>query len=112
MHKLYSAKLLFESSSSPKVRPDKIFEERIILVRAKNNRKVKQIVKDHFPDETFENGDHGQTTTKLVAVLDIFELVENLDEAPLHLSEVYSRYLLFDQETSAKEAIDAYSLDK
>ena len=49
---------------------------------------------------------------KLLAVLDIFKLVENLDEGPLHLSEVYSRYLLFDQETSAKEAIDAYSLDK
>ena len=39
MHKLYSAKLLFESSSSPKVRPDKIFEERIILVRAKTIEK-------------------------------------------------------------------------
>ncbi|QGX64337.1 DUF4288 domain-containing protein [Bacillus sp. ms-22] len=112
MHRLYSAKLLFESSSSPEVRPEKIFEERIILVRAKNNRKVKEIVKNFFPDETFENGDHGQTTTKLAAILDIFELVDNLDEGPLHLSEVYSRYLLFEKEISSKEAIEAYSLDK
>ncbi|MFP3419494.1 MULTISPECIES: DUF4288 domain-containing protein [Bacillus] len=112
MRRIYSAKLLFESISSPSVRSDKIFEERIILVRAKNHRKVKEIVKHSFPEDTFDNADGGQTTTKLAAILDIFELVDNLEEEPLHLSEVYSRHLIFDKETSVEEAIEVYSLDQ
>ncbi|MFS0653965.1 DUF4288 domain-containing protein [Bacillus sp. 179-C3.3 HS] len=112
MHHIYSAKLLFESISSPNDSDDKIFEERIILVRAKNRRKVKHIVKDSFPDDTFENANHGQTTTKLVAILDIFELVDRIEDQSIHFIEVYSRYLLFDKDISAEEAIKAYSLDK
>ncbi|WP_224925591.1 DUF4288 domain-containing protein [Bacillus pumilus] len=112
MRQLYSAKLLFESISSPSNMPDKIFEERIILVRAKNHRKVNDIIKKSFPEETFENAAGGQTTIKLVAILDVFELVDHLDQESLHLIEVYSRHLIFDKETSAKEAIEAYSLDK
>ncbi|TFW45532.1 DUF4288 domain-containing protein [Bacillus sp. 005/A4HT-01/001] len=112
MHELYSAKLLFEFIPSPKVRPDKVFEERIVLVKAKDQNEVKKIIKKSFPDETSGNGDYGQTTTKLVSILDIFELVDNLEKEPLHLSEVYSRHLIFDEETSPDEAIEKYSLDK
>ncbi|MEN2446471.1 DUF4288 domain-containing protein [Bacillus sp. JR_15] len=112
MRQIYAAKLLFESISSPSSMPDKIFEERIILVRAKNHCKVKDIIQKNFPEETFDNAEGGQTTIKLAAILDVFELVDDLDQEPLHLSEVYSRHLIFDKETSAKEAIEAYSLDK
>ncbi|AOC57891.1 MULTISPECIES: DUF4288 domain-containing protein [Bacillus] len=112
MYDLFSAKLLFESIPSPKVRPDKIFEERIVLIKAKDQDEVKKIIEKSFPEETFGNGDYGQTTKKLVAILDIFELVDNLEEEPLHLSEVYCRYLSFDEEISPKEAIEKYSLDK
>lgn len=48
MRQIYSAKLLFESISSPSSMPDKIFEERIILVRAKNHCKVKDIIQKTF----------------------------------------------------------------
>lgn len=51
------------------------------------------------------------TTNKVVAILDTFELVDNLEET-VHLKEVYSRYLVFDKETSPEEAIKRYSLDK
>ncbi|MCY7618080.1 DUF4288 domain-containing protein [Bacillus pumilus] len=112
MRQIYSAKLLFESISSPSGMPDKVFEERIILVRAKNHRKVREIVKQSFPEETYLNAEGGQTTIKLAAILDVFELVDHLDEEPLHLSEVYSRHRIFDKETSAKEVIEAYSLNK
>ncbi|MED1108875.1 DUF4288 domain-containing protein [Bacillus pumilus] len=54
MRQIYSAKLLFESISSPSSMPDKIFEERIILVRAKNHRKVKDIIQKSFLEETFD----------------------------------------------------------
>ncbi|MEK3972905.1 DUF4288 domain-containing protein [Bacillus sp. FSL M7-0558] len=112
MRQIYSAKLLFESISSPSSMPDKIFEERIILVRAKNHCKVKDIIQKNFPEETFDNAEGGQTTIKLAAILDVFDLVDDLDQEPLHLSEVYSRHLIFDEETSVQEAIEAYSLDK
>ncbi|MEH7227358.1 DUF4288 domain-containing protein [Bacillus safensis] len=109
---MYSAKLLFESISSPSSIPDKIFEERIVLVKAMNQRKVKEIVKQGFPEETYDNAEGGQTNIKLAAILDIFELVDHLEQKSLHLSEVYSRHLIFDEETSVQEAIEAYSLDK
>lgn len=112
MQRIYSAKLLFESISSPSSIPDKIFEERIVLVKAMNQRKVKEIVKQGFPEETYDNAEGGQTNIKLAAILDIFELVDHLEQKSLHLSEVYSRHLIFDEETSVQEAIEAYSLDK
>ncbi|MBW4854007.1 DUF4288 domain-containing protein [Bacillus safensis] len=112
MQRIYSAKLLFESTSSPSNIPDKIFEERIVLVKAKNQLQVKEIVKQGFPEETYDNAEGGQTNIKLAAILDIFELVDHLEQKSLHLSEVYSRHLIFDEETSVQEAIEAYSLDK
>ncbi|MCM3138577.1 DUF4288 domain-containing protein [Bacillus safensis] len=112
MQRIYSAKLLFESISSPSNIPFKIFEERIVLVKAKNQLQVKEIVKQGFPEETYDNAEGGQTNIKLAAILDIFELVDHLEQKSLHLSEVYSRHLIFDEETSVQEAIEAYSLDK
>ncbi|MEH7650255.1 DUF4288 domain-containing protein [Bacillus safensis] len=112
MQRIYSAKCLFESTSTPSSIPDKIFEERIVLVKAKNRRKVKEKVEQGFPEETYDNAEGGQTIIRLAAILDIFELVDHLEQKSLHLSEVYSRHLVFDKETSAQEAIEAYSLDK
>lgn len=112
MQRIYSAKLLFESISTPSSIPDKIFEEWIVLVKAKNRRKVKEKVEQGFPDETYDNAEGGQTNIRLAAILDIFELVDHLETESLHLSEVYSRHIIFDKETSVQEAIEAYSLDK
>ncbi|WP_456270886.1 MULTISPECIES: DUF4288 domain-containing protein [unclassified Bacillus (in: firmicutes)] len=112
MQSMYSAKLLFESISSPSSIPDKIFEERIVLLKAKNQRQVKEIINQGFPEETYDNAEGGQTNIRLAAILDIFELVDHLEQESLHLSEVYSRHLIFDKETSVQEAIEAYPLDK
>lgn len=42
----------------------------------------------------------------------VFELVEDVEKQPIHLKEVYSRYLIFEEDISAEEVIEKYSLDK
>lgn len=111
MSNLYAAKLLFESTTSPKKNPEKIFEERIILVKAENEEEISDLLNNNFPPDTYSNGEGGSTTKKLINILDIFEIVDNLEES-LNFKEVYSRYLLFDQDITAEKAIEKYSLDK
>ncbi|MGQ9022985.1 DUF4288 domain-containing protein [Bacillus sp. 18-5] len=111
MYDIYSVKVLFESTTSPRLGPEKIFEERIFLIKTKKPDEIESIIHENFPEETYENSEGGMTTNKVVAILDTFELVDNLEES-VHLKEVYSRYLVFDKETSPEEAIERYSLDK
>lgn len=111
MYGVYSVKLLFESLTSPNLSSEKIFEERIILVRAQNSEDIKELVYGKFPSDTYLNAEGGSTTVQLVEVLDVFELVDTLEE-PIDFKEVYSRYLLFEQDIDAAKVIELYSLDK
>lgn len=111
MYGLYSAKLLFESVVSPNLSPEKIFEERIILVRAESSDIISELIYKKFPSDTYLNSEGGSTTIRLVKILDVFELVDNLEES-LDFKEVYSRHLLFEQDIDAATAIKLYSLDK
>lgn len=111
MYGIYSVKLLFESLVSPNLSKEKVFEERIVLVRAKNLEDISELVYKNFPSDTYLNAEGGMTTNQLVKILDIFKLVDNLEES-LDFKEVYSRYLLFEQEIDAATAIELYSLDK
>lgn len=111
MYGIYSVKLLFESTTSPDLGSEKIFEERIILVRAEKVDDIKDLVYKKFPSDTYLNGDGGMTTNQLVEILDIFELVDNLEES-LDFKEVYSRYLLVENDVTTENIIELYSLDK
>lgn len=111
MTKMYSVKLLFESTTKPQFTAWKIFEERIILVQTISKEEIAPIINQEFPVERYENSEGGWTTVKLVAVLDVFELVDSIDGA-CHLKEVYSRYLYLDGERSADDVIQRFSLDQ
>lgn len=111
MYGIYSVKLLFESTTLPDLGSEKIFEERIILVRAEKDDDIKDLVYKNFPSDTYLNGDGGMTTNQLVEILDIFELVDNLEES-LDFKEVYSRYLLVEKDVTVENIIELYSLDK
>ncbi|STX08857.1 Uncharacterised protein [Kurthia zopfii] len=111
MKNFYSVKLLFESVVSLNLSPEKIFEERIILVQAENSDDISNLVYSKFPPDTYSNSEGGFTTIQLVEILDVFELVDDIEES-LNFKEVYSRHLIFEQDVTAKEAIGLYSLDK
>lgn len=111
MNNLYAVKLLFESLSSPNLSPEKVFEERIILVKTNNEEDISDLISNNFPSNNYSNSEGGFTTNQLVKILDVFEIVDNLEES-LNFKEVYSRHLLFDQNVTAEKAIEKYSLDK
>ncbi|WP_301109661.1 DUF4288 domain-containing protein [Sporosarcina sp.] len=111
MYGLYSVKLLFESIYKPNESTETVFEERILLVRTEVPDEISRLVHNQFPPDTYENSSGGLTTIKLVKILDVFDLVEDLEES-LHFKEVYSRHLLFGKNTSVDEAIQSYALDK
>lgn len=111
MYNIFSVKLLFEYISSPKHIPDKTFEETINIIKADKVEDINGLVVEHFKDLIYTNALGGVTTVKLVKILDIFELVENIEEIA-NYTEVYSRYILFENDISAKKVIELYSLDK
>ena len=62
--------------------------------------------------DTYLNGEGGSTTVRLAKILDIFELVDDLDES-LDFKEVYSRHFLFEQDVvDVATVIELYRLDK
>lgn len=87
-----------------------IFEERIIMVQASNPQQAQQMVKRYFvADNSYENANGEQNTVTLEAVLDCFEVV---DQVPaMHLVEVYSRYLIYDEPTTVEQVIKDYKLN-
>lgn len=97
MENTYSVKLLFEHISSPESIPHKTFEETINIVRAANIEVVEGLVKEHFKEVTYTNANGEITTIKLVMVLDIFELVDSIEES-LEFVEVYSNHIKLDEE--------------
>lgn len=111
---IYSVKLLKESIHSPKISEGVCFEESIVLVRAENEDGLKKRallnrIKNRLGDEPYSN-EYGETITwKVVSVLDIFEMNDNLI-GDVDFVEVYSRYLPFDHSISAEEVIKKYNL--
>lgn len=102
MNNLFSVKLLFKSTAT----------STIFLVKGGSLDEVCNIVIKHFEPETYVNADGGINKVELVKILDVFELVDDLNES-LNLKEVYSRYIIFENpSTTAEEAIEKYSLDK
>ncbi|MFB5087433.1 DUF4288 domain-containing protein [Psychrobacillus sp. PGGUH221] len=94
---IYSVKLLFEHISSPESMPNKTFEETINIVRADKLEDVDGLVKQHFKDVTYANAFGETTTIKLIMILDVFELVDNIEEC-LEFGEVYSHHIILDEE--------------
>lgn len=99
LYNIYSVKLLFEHISSSNSLPSKTFEETINIVRAERMDDVDRLVKQHFKDFTYTNELGESTTIKLVMILDIFKLIDNIEES-LDFGEVYSRHLVFDEDIS------------
>lgn len=111
MSKMYSVKLLFESTTKPLYSTGKVFEERIILVHTTSKEHIPTVIESNFQEDCYENSEGGWTTVKLAAILDVFELVDSIDNST-HLTEVYSRYLILDEELTSDEVIKRYSLDQ
>lgn len=103
---MFAIKLLFAST----VRGESsIFEERIIMVQASNPQQAEQLVKRYFVADSYENANGEQNTVTLEAVLDCFEVV---DQVPtMHLVEVYSRYFIYDEPTTSARVIEDYRLN-
>ena len=111
VHKVFSVKVLCESIITPKPDNHKTFEESILLVETQDVNFIKDIMEKHFVDNSYKNGYGAVVNWKLVAILDVFELVDSF-ECSVHLKEVYSRFLTFEKQISAKEVIELYSLDR
>lgn len=111
---IYSVKLLKESIHSPKISEGLCFEESIVLIRADSEDKLKKgallnLIKGNLGDEPYLN-EYGETITwKVIDVLDIFEMNDDI-EGYIDFVEVYSRYLPFDYSISAEEVIKKYNL--
>ncbi len=97
MEKTFSVKLLFQHISSPESMPNKTFEETINIIRAPKLEDVDRMVKEHFKDITYTNAFGEKTTIRLVMILDVFELVDDIDKA-LEFVEVYSHHIILDDE--------------
>ncbi|WP_162805738.1 DUF4288 domain-containing protein [Sporosarcina sp. PTS2304] len=110
MYGLYSVKLLFESNYHPDSIAERVLEERIVIVRAKHFTEIESLIKKKFPPDRYKNAEGGITTSTLVGILDIFELVDNIEKS-LEFAEVYSRHLLVDKDIRTDEAIKLYSLN-
>ncbi|MCZ8534394.1 DUF4288 domain-containing protein [Psychrobacillus psychrodurans] len=101
MYKIFSVKLLFEHISSTDTMSNKIYEETINIIRAVKLEDVDRLVKAHYKDVTYKNIFGEDTTIKLVIILDVFELVDNIEES-LEFVEVYSQHIILDEEVTVE----------
>lgn len=101
MYKIFSVKLLFEHISLSGTMSNKIYEETINIVRAVKLEDVDRLVKAHYKDVTYKNIFGEETTIKLVMILDVFELVDNIEES-LEFVEVYSQHIIVDEEVTVE----------
>ncbi|SDN40842.1 protein of unknown function [Psychrobacillus sp. OK028] len=101
MYKIFSVKLLFEHISLSDIMANKIYEETINIIRAVKLEDVDPLVKAHYKDVTYKNIFGEDTTIRLVMILDVFELVDNIEES-LEFVEVYSQHIIVDEEVSVE----------
>ncbi|MEK3979945.1 DUF4288 domain-containing protein [Psychrobacillus sp. FSL K6-2836] len=101
MYKIFSVKLLFEHISLSSTMSNKIYEETINIIRAVKLEDVDRLVKAHYKDVTYKNIFGEETTIKLVMILDVFELVDNIEET-LEFVEVYSQHIIVDEEVTVE----------
>jgi hypothetical protein len=101
MYKIFSVKLLFEHISLSDTMSNKIYEETINIIRAVKLEDVDRLVKAHYKDVTYKNIFGEETTIKLVMILDVFELVDNIEET-LEFVEVYSQHIIVDEEVTVE----------
>ncbi|WP_419960106.1 DUF4288 domain-containing protein [Psychrobacillus sp. BM2] len=99
MYKIFSVKLLFEHISLSDTLSNKIYEETINIIRAAKIEDVDPLVKAHYKDVTYKNIFGEETTIKLVMILDVFELVDDIEET-LEFVEVYSQHIIVDEEVT------------
>ena len=101
MYKIFSVKLVFEHISSTDTMSNKIYEETINIIRAVKLEDVDRLVKAHYKDVTYKNIFGEDTTIKLAMILDVFELVDNIEES-LEFVEVYSQHIILDEEVTVE----------
>jgi hypothetical protein len=80
---------------------NKIYEETINIIRAVKLEDVDRLVKAHYKDVTYKNIFGEDTTIKLAMILDVFELVDNIEES-LEFVEVYSQHIILDEEVTVE----------
>ena len=101
MYKIFSVKLLFEHISLSGTISNKIYEETINIIRAAKIEDVERLVKAHYKDVIYKNIFGEETTIRLVIILDVFELVDNIEES-LEFVEVYSQHIIVDEEVTVE----------
>lgn len=101
MYKFFSVKLLFEHISLSDTMSSKIYEESINIIRAVRLEDIDRLVKAHYKDVTYKNIFGEDTTIKLSMILDVFELVDNIEES-LEFVEVYSQHIIVDEEVTVE----------
>ena len=101
MYKIFSVKLLFEHISLSDTLSNKIYEETINIIRAVKLEDIDPLVKAHYKDVIYKNIFGEDTTIKLVMILDVFELVDNIEET-LEFVEVYSQHIIVDEEVAVE----------
>lgn len=99
MYKIFSVKLLFEHISLSDTKSSKIYEETINIIRAVKLEDVDRLVKAHYKDVIYKNIFGEDTKIRLVMILDVFELVDNIEES-LDFVEVYSQHIIADEEVT------------
>jgi len=101
MYKIFSVKLLFEHISLSSSTSNKIYEETINIIRAVKLEDVDKLVKSHYKDVIYKNIFGEDTTIRLVMILDVFELVDNIEES-LEFVEVYSQHIIAEEEVTVE----------
>lgn len=109
MNKLFSVRLLFHSTHIPDT-TGSFYEESIVLIRGIDESDVNSKAVEYYKPLVYENSDNGKTTVTLVKTLDIFEVIDDLDDINIDFKEVYSQFIIFDKEQlSTTDIVQKYN---
>lgn len=104
MNKLFSVRLLFHSTHIPDT-TGSFYEESIVLIRGINEEDVNNKALKYYKPWIYDNADNGTTTVTLVRVLDVFEIIDEINDPSVDFKEVYSEFLIFNKEILSTEDI-------
>lgn len=88
---------------------ERTLEESIILVNADSKEQAEQLAREYFisSEDMYVNALGGTTSWKFVAILNTFELIDDLPTVP-NFTEVYSRFLIVDNKLTDEKVVDIY----
>lgn len=100
----YSVRLIFQSTHVPQT-TGSFFEESIVVLSANSEEEAKKLVMEYYKPDSYENAEGGVTTVTLIKIVDIFEIMDSLDDSNLDFKEVYSQFLIYEDEVATIDDI-------